>query len=254
MQCPRCGAALPQGGTCPACGWVGEMVEQQVTGRADGPAPVEFQDPCETPADTPPEVPIPYPDMDQAKHHHGGSTRTDGGPVSTPGAEATPSEGDEPGTGGGPSRGGFPGGLPLVTGIIVVLVVVIALVLLMGGDKDGDGNGGGDLVIDADATTAAAVWEPTPGFHLAVMVRNEAKEATGMDGHDLLVTVLDGGEEVGRTTVQLSGDLAAGAGRGVLVDVGAAIASGRTYQIDVELRKDGAKVDGYHTEVTVPVT
>jgi len=233
------------------------MVEQQVTGRADGPAPVEFQDPCETPADTPPEVPVPYPDMDQAKHHHGGSTRTDGGPVSTPGAEATPSEGDEPGTGGGPSRGRFPGGLPLVTGIIVVLVVVIALVLLMGGDKDGDGNGdgngGGDLVIDADATTAAAVWEPTPGFHLAVLVRNEGEETTSMDGHDLLVTVLDGGEEVGRTTVTLSGDLAAGAGRGVLVDVGAALTSGRTYRVDVALREGGTTVDSYRTDVTVPV-
>ena len=251
MQCPRCGAALPQGGTCPACGWVGEMAEQRVTGRADGPAQAEFPDACDTPAGPAPEVPVPYPDMERAKHHHGGSTKTDGGPVSTPGAEATPSEGDEPGTGGGPSRGGFPGGLPLVTGIILVLVVVIALVLLMGGDKDGDGNGDGDLVIDPEGTSAAAVWEPTPGVHLAVMVRNEGEEATSMDGHDLLVTVLDGTEEVGRTTVTLSGDLAAGAGRGVLVDVAVALTPGHQYQVDVLLRMDGVTVDEYQTMVTV---
>lgn len=229
---------------------------QQVTGRADGPTAVEFPDVCETLAPPAPEVPVPYPDTDRASDHGTKSVKVDGAPVGVPGSEYVPSEGDEPGTGGsGPSRP--PGGAPLLVAVIVVvLVVVVATFILLMGDGNGNGNGdnGDGLVIDPLETTVETVWEPTPGLHLSVVVLNEADVTTSMDGHDLLVTVLRGSEEVGRTTMALSGDLAAGGGRGVLVNVGVGLTSGETYEVKVLLREGGTKVDEYSTEVTVPLS
>jgi hypothetical protein len=124
------------------------------------------------------------------------------------------------------------------------------------GDGNGNGNGGDDdgLTIDPLETTVETVWEPTPGLHLSVVVLNEANDTTSIDGHDLLVTVLRGTEEVGRTTMALSGDLAAGGGRGVLINVAVGLTSGETYEVKVLLREDGTTLDEYSTEVTVPVT
>ncbi|NIP34477.1 MAG: hypothetical protein GWN18_06030, partial [Thermoplasmata archaeon] len=59
---------------------------------------------------------------------------------------------------------------------------------------------------DTDETSVESAWEPTPGFHLSVLVRNDANASMSLDDHDLLVTVLVGTEEVGRTTMALSGD------------------------------------------------
>jgi hypothetical protein len=257
MNCPRCGAQLPAGGTCPACGWVGQqIVQQQVTGRADEPTTVEFTDVCKTPAQPAPEVPVPYPNMDRTSDHGARSVKVDGEPVSVPDTELPPSEGDEPGTGGsGPSR--LPGGAPLlVAGIVIVLVVVVATFILLSGDgNDGNNSPDGGLVIDPNSTMVETVWEPNPGFHLNIAILNKADDTTSLGGHDLLVTVLDGSQEVGRTTMALSGDVAAGHGRGVLIDVGVALTSGKTYKVNILLRdEDGKTVDSYNKEVTVPVT
>ena len=134
------------------------------------------------------------------------------------------------------------------------LVVVVVMVYLLAGDGNGDGDDGpdGGLAIDPLETTVAVVWEPTPGLHLTIAILNEANTSLGIDGHDLLVTVLDGTEEVGRTTMALSGDLDAGRGRGVLVHVAVDLTSGQEYDVRVLLRDgEGSRVDGYRTEVTV---
>lgn len=260
MKCPACGADLPVGGTCPACGWVGQQLGQQVVGRADEPTEVAFPDVCETPAPPAPEVPIPYPNIDKSSDHGAKAVKVDGDMVNVPGATYTPSEGDEPGT-GGPVKGTgrLPGGANplLMMGIVlvVVIVVIVTVYLLMGdGNGNGDDGPGDGLVIDPAETTVESMWEPTPGFHLSVVVKNEADDSRSMDGHDLLVTVLLDTEEVGRTTMVLSGDLAAGYGRGVLINVGVGLTSGRTYEVNVFLRDDGMVVDEYSKEVTVPMT
>ncbi len=261
MNCPRCGADLPAGGTCPACGWMEQQLGQQVTGRADEPTEVVFPDVCKTPAAPAPEVPIPYPNIDKASDHGSKSVKTDGEMVNVPSATYTPSEGDEPGTGGsGMSR--MPGGAnPLLVAAIVIAVVIVVAVAIhhYAGDRD-DGDDGpgpeGGLFIDPLETTVETVWEPTPGLHLTIAILNDANATTSMDGHDLLVTVLDGSDEVGRTTMALSGDLAAGHGRGVLIDVGVSLTSGKTYKVNVLLRKDGGgtTVDDYSKEVAVPIS
>ncbi len=261
MQCPRCGGTLPAGGTCPACGLVGEQLGQQVTGRADGPSSVAFPDVCETPAPPAPEVPIPYPRTDKASDHADMPVKVEGDMVCKPDSDLTPSEGDEPGTGGpGRAIGGLPGGANplLVAGIVIVLVVVVAAIYLLAGDGNGNGNDGpgpdGGLLIDPLETSVESVWEPTPGLHLSVVISNNANASRSMDGHDLLVTILLGTEEVGQATMAVSGDLAPGHGRGVLIDVGVDLTSGQTYEVNVLLRKDGGTttVDAYHMEVTIP--
>jgi hypothetical protein len=231
---------------------------QQVVGRTDEPTQAEFPDVCETPAPPAPEVPVPYPNTGKASDHDKDRpVKVDGDMVNVPDTAFTPSEGDEPGTGGsGPAR--LPGGAPLLVAVVVVvMVVVVATFILLMGDGNGNGNGGdGDgLVIDPLETTVETVWEPTPGFHLSVVVLNEANDTRSLDGHDLQVFVLRGTEEVGRTSMVLSGDLDAGHGRGVLVNVAVDLTSGRMYEVNVLLRDEGGKgVDDYRTEVTVPVT
>jgi hypothetical protein len=226
---------------------------------------VAFPDVCETPAPPAPEVPVPYPNIDKASDHGSRPVKVEGDMTSMPGTTYTPSEGDEPGTGGpGGAIGGLPGGAnPLiVAGIVIVLVVVVVAILLLAGDgNDGpDGNGGpapdGGLVIDPEMTSVENVWEPAPGFHLSILISNDANASRSMDGHSLRVTVLLGTEEVGRTTMVLSGDLASGHGRGVLIDVGADVTSGRTYEVNVLLLKDGGgtKVDEYQKDVTIPLS
>ncbi len=265
MQCLRCGGNLPAGGPCPACGWMGEQLGQQgpVTGRADAPTPLAFPDACETPAAPAPEVPIPYPRTDMASDHADMPVKVEGDMVCKPDSDFTPSEGDEPGTGGpGRAIGGLPGGANplLVAGIVIVLVVVVATIYLLAGDGNGGPNGhdgpgpDGGLLIDPLETSVVNVWEPTPGFHLSVVISNNANASKSMDGHDLLVTILLGTEEVGQATMAVSGDLAPGHDRGVLIDVGVDLTSGQTYEVNVLLRKDGGTttVDAYHTEVTIP--
>ncbi len=265
MQCPRCGGNLPPaGGSCQACGWSGEQWVQQEPGRAvTGPAgvtgEVTFPDPCKTPAGPAPEVPVPYPEIDKASDHADKPVKVEGDMASMPGTAFTPSEGDEPGTGGpGRSIGGLPGGANplLVAGIIIVLVVVVATIYLLAGDGDNGPNGNGPdegLLIDPLETSVVSAWEPTPGFHLSVLISNSANASRSLDGHDILVTVLVGSEEVGRSTMAVSGDLAPGHGRGVLMDVGVDLTSGQTYEVNVLLRKDGGSttVDVYRTEVTI---
>lgn len=260
MRCPRCGTGLQAGATCPACGWALDrterQAEQQVTGRVDGTAGSKLPDPCEGPAAPAPEVPVPYPNTDRASDHGAKSVKVDGEPVSAPDTEYVPSEGDEPGT-GVPGMSRLPGGVNplLVAGIVIaVVVVVVVFVHLMAGDGNGNGDDGpdGELSIDPLETTVAVVWEPAPGLHLAIALLNEANTSLGMDGHSLLVTVMQGTEEVGRTTMALSGDVAAGGGRGVLVDVAVDLTSGQEYDVRVLLRDGGGrKVDEYRTEVTV---
>ena len=254
MPCPRCGGSLPQaGGPCPACGWVGQQLGQKGIGRADEPTQVAFPDVCETPAPPAPEVPVPYPNIDKASDHGDGPVKVEGDMASMPGTAYTPSEGDEPGT-GGPGLSRLPGGVPLVAGIVVVLVVVVATFILLSGDgNDGPGPDGG-LVIDPVETSVTTAWEPTPGLHLTIGITNTANASRNLDGHELLVTVLLGTEEVGRATMAVSGDLAAGHGRGVLMNVGVDLTSGQTYKVNVLLRRDGTTVDEYRTEVTVPLS
>lgn len=262
MQCPSCGGALTAGGSCPACGWVGEQLGQQVSGRVDEPSSVEFPDVCETPAPPAPEVPVPYPNIDKASDHTDKPVKVNGDMVNVPGTTYTPSEGDEPGTGGS-GLSPLPGGNKplLVAGIVIALVIILGVtVYLLSGDGNGDGNGGpgpdGGLLIDPVETTVETVWEPRPGFHLSILVRNDANASQSLGGLDLLVTVHLDTEEVGRATMALSGDLPAGLGRGVLIDVPIDLTSGRTYEVEVLLREDaGSKtVDEYSTEVTVPMT
>ena len=263
MQCPRCGSSLSgAGGTCPVCGWVhGPHVQQGpgevVAGRADGSEWVAFPDVCETPAPPAPEVPIPYPNIDKASDHGGGPVKVEGDMASMPGTAYTPSEGDEPGTAGSGLSRMLGGANPLlVAGIVIVLVVVVATVYLLAGDAPNGNDGPGaneGLLIDPMETSVVSVWEPTPGFQLSVVILNDANVSRSLDGHDLLVTILDGTEEVGRTTMAVSGDLAAGHGRGVLMNVGVDLTTGQRYKVDVLLRKDGGSttVDVYHTEVTI---
>jgi hypothetical protein len=237
---------------------VGQQVGQQVVGRADGPTQPVFPDVCETPAPPAPEVPIPYPNIDKASDHGAKTVKVEGDMASMPGATYTPSEGDESGT-GGPGMSRLPGGANplLIVGIVlvVVIVVIVTVYLLMGeGNGNGDDGPGDGLVIDPAETTVESMWEPTPGFHLTILISNDANATRSLDGHDLLVTVLDGTQEVGRATMALSGDLAAGRGRGVLMNVGVDLTSGRTYEISVLLREDGTKVDEYSTDITVPLT
>ena len=200
-------------------------------------------------------MPIPYPDMDRASDHGPSKVKADGDPVSVPDTGPAPSEGDEPGT-GGPGRSRMPGGANplLVAGIVIAVVIVVALAIHHNADDRDDGDDGpqGGLPIDPLETTVETVWEPTPGLHLAVAILNDANASRSLDGHDLLVTVLEGTEEVGRTTMVLSGDVAAGHGRGVLMNVPVDLTSGRTYRVNVLLREDnGTRVDEYGTEVTV---
>ena len=264
MQCPRCGGSLPQaGGPCPACAWSDERQVQQApvpvaTDRATGPGEVAFPDVCETPAPPAPEVTVPYPDTDRTTDHGTSPTKVVGGEAMPPSSDVPPSEGDEPGT-GEPwwSVGGLPGGANplLVAGIVVVVVVVVATIYLLAGDGNGNDGPGpdGGLLIDPIETSVVNVWEPTPGFHLDVGILNNANGSRRLDGHDLLVTVLVGTEEVGRATVAVSGDLAPGGGKGVPIDVAVDLTSGQRYKVDVLLRKDGGSttVDVYHTEVTI---
>ena len=267
MQCPRCGGTLPAGGPCPSCGWVGEQLVQHgqgpVSGRADAPTPLEFPDACEAPAAPAPEVPVPYPETARSSDHADMPVKVEGDMVNMPDEAITPSEGDEPGTGGpGRAIGGLPGGANplLVAGIIIVLVVVVATIYLLAGDGNDGPNGnngpGPDegLMIDPLETSVESVWEPTPGFHLSVVISNNANGSRSLDGHDLLVTILIGTEEVGRATMAVSGNLAPGHGRGVLIDVGLDLTSSQTYEVNVLLRKDGGSttVDEYQTEVTIP--
>jgi hypothetical protein len=239
------------------------MMGRAVEGRADGTVEVAFPDVCETPASPAPAVPVPYPGIDKTSDHASRPTKVEGDMARMPGATYTPSEGDEPGTGGqGRAIGGFPGGANplLVVGAIIVVVVVVVTIYLLAGDGNGgpDGPGGpgpdGGLLIDPDETSVENVWEPTPGFHLSILVTNDANASRSMDDHELLVTVLLGTEEVGRTTMGLLGDLAPGHGRGVLIDVGVDVTSGQTYKVNVLLLKDGGstKVDEYKKEVTIP--
>ncbi len=259
MQCPRCGGTLPPGGSCPACGLVSEQLGEQVAGRADEPSSVEFPDVCETPAPPAPEVPIPYPRTDMASDHADRPVKVEGDMVNMPDSDFTPSEGDEPGT-GGPGLFRLPGGANplLVASIVIVLVVVVVTIYLLAGDGNGNGNDGPGpdkgLLIDPLETSVESVWEPTPGLHLSVVIRNDANASGSLDGHDLLVTILLGTEEVGRATMAVSGDLAPGHGRGVLINVGVDLTSGQTYEVNVLLRKDGGSttVDEYQTEVTIP--
>ena len=265
MQCPRCGGNLPQaGGPCPACAWSDERQVQQAPvpvakDRATGPGVVAFPDPCKSPATPAPEVPVPYPDTDRMTDHGKSTTKVGGDEAMPPSSDVPPSEGDEPGT-GGPwwSVGGLPGGANplLVAGIVVVVVVVVATIYLLAGDAPNGHEGPGPdegLLIDPIETSVVNVWEPTPGFHLSVVISNNATGPMSLDGHDLLVTVLVGTEEVGRATVAVSGDLAPGHGRGVLIDVGVDLTTGQRYKVDVLLRKDGGSttVDVYRTEVTI---
>jgi hypothetical protein len=225
---------------------------------------VAFPDVCETPASPAPEVPVPYPNIDKSSDHSDKPVKVEGDMASMPSTAYTPSEGDEPGTGGpGQAIGGLPGGANtlLVVGIVIAVVVVfvVTFYLLMG-----DGNGGPNgndgpgpdegLLIDPEMTSVESVWEPTPGFHLSIMISNDANASRSMNGHELLVTVLLDGEEVGRTTMVLSGDLASGHGRGVLIDMGVDLTSGQTYEVNVLLLKDGSSttVDEYSTEVIIP--
>ena len=264
MQGPRCGGSLPQaGGPCPACAWSDERQVQQApvpvaTDRATGPGEVAFPDVCETSAPPAPEVPVPYPDTDRTTDHGTSPTKVVGGEAMPPSSDVPPSEGDEPGT-GGPwwSVGGLPGGANplLVAGIVIALVVVVATIYLLAGDGNGNDGPGpdGGLLIDPIETSVVSVWEPTPGFHLDVGILNNANGSRSLDGHDLLVTVLVGMEEVGRATVAVSGDLAPGGVKGVLIDVAVDLTSGQMYEVNVLLRRDGgsATVDVYHTVVTI---
>ena len=265
MQCPRCGGTLPAVGTCPACGWVGEQLGQHgpVSGRADAPTPLEFPDACETPAAPAPEVPVPYPEIAQSSDHGSPPVKVEGKDAMLKGERFTMTEGDEPGTGGpGWAIGRLPRGVdPLVVvGVVIALVVVVATIYLLAGDgndgPNGDDGPGPDegLMIDPLETSVESVWEPTPGFHLSVVISNSANGSRSLDGHDLLVTILIGTEEVGRATMAVSGDLASGHGRGVLMNVGVDLTSGQTYEVNVLLRKDGGSttVDEYRTEVTIP--
>jgi hypothetical protein len=184
--------------------------------------------------------------------------KVDGDMVNAPGAEVTPSEGDEPGT-GRPGLFRMPGGgNPLLVAGIVVVVVVIVLVtvyLLAGDGPDGDDGPGpdGGLLIDPLETSVVSVWEPTPGFHLDVVILNNVNSSRSLDGHDLFVTILVGTDKVGQATEAVSGDLASGGNKWVPIDVGVDLTSGQTYKVNVLLRRDGGSttVDAYHTEVTI---
>jgi len=124
MQCPRCGGNLPTGGPCPACGWVGEELGQQVTGRADTPTQVAFPDVCETPTAPAPEVPVPYPETGMASDHGSPPVKVEGKDAMVKGDGFTPSTGDEPGT-GGPGWGRLPVDPLIVVGVVVALVAVV---------------------------------------------------------------------------------------------------------------------------------
>jgi hypothetical protein len=200
-------------------------------------------------------VPIPYPNIDRSSDHGAKSVKVEGDMASTPGAAFTPSEGDEPGTAGSglPPTPGGTNPLHVAGAVLVVVIVVIVTVYLLMGDGNGNGDDGPghDMVIDPDQTTVESMWEPTPGFHISVVIRNEGDDTTSLDDHDLLVVVLQGSEEVSQATMVLSGDLAVGHGRGVVMDVGVGLTSGETYEVKVLLRWDRTIVDAYSAQVTI---
>ncbi len=266
MQCPRCGGNLPAGGSCPACGWVGEQLGQHgqgpVSGRADAPTPLEFPDACGTPAPPAPAVPVPYPETDRASDHGSPPVKIEGKDAMVKGDGFTASEGDEPGTGGAGWAGLPEGAIPLmVVLLVIVVVVVVAAVYLLAGDDDGNGgpnghNGPGPdegLLIDPRETSLVNVWEPVPGFHLDVIILNNATGTRSLDGHDLHVTVLVGTDKVGQATEAVSGDLASGDTKWVSIDVGVDLTSGQTYKVNILLRKEGGSttVDTYYKEMTI---
>ena len=151
--------------------------------------------------------------------------------------------------------------------IILVIIIAAATFYLMAGDDDGNGNGepNGEpnghngpgpmesLHIDPLETSVDNVWEPVPGFHLDVIILNNATGTESLDGHDLFVTIFVGMDMVGQATEPVSGDLASGENKWVPIDVGVDLTSGQTYKVNVLLRKDGGNtsVDSYYEEVTV---
>lgn len=138
MQCPRCGGNLPAGGPCPVCGWVGEQLGQQgqepISGRADAPTPLEFPDPCETPAAPAPEVPVPYPETARSSDHSPPPVKVEGRDAVVKGDGFPATTGDESGTAGpGWAAGGLPGGVDTLL-VVGAAIAMIAVVLVTTGD------------------------------------------------------------------------------------------------------------------------
>lgn len=153
--------------------------------------------------------------------------------------------------------------------LVVILVIIIAAttLYLLSGDDDGNGNGDGNgepnghngpgpkesLHIDPLETSVDPIWEPVPGFHLDVIILNNATETKSLDGHDLYVTIFIGMDKVGQATETVSGDLASGGSKWVPIDAAVGLTSGQTYKVSVMLRTDDGNtmVDLYYKEVTV---